>query len=615
MKLSRRSFVTNASSAGLIMYAPPLFAYEHGKPYKDFPVTVCFGSRKEFEGELSIVEGSLPNDLYGHVFIMESLNQPEHINLVSSRGAISRIDFDKPGSASIYRRMLDTPSVVAQNALRGTEEEFIQLGKLFFMSTKLGIVNGCNTAFTRLPDGQLAAAYDAGEPYLLDPTTLEVKTPIGGHSEWDSALPAPLEAIVCKDWPFKFVRASAHPKYDDNTGEFISVNFSVGFNSQKWGPLAGKLNLTSWRLSGAFKKWHVVTPNGSPVVIKGAVHTICMTRNHLIVVDAPFGLDILRVLNIPHSSYPQGNFTTLWIIRREDMQQSAEKIVARPVMLAKEWEHLEPNFDDYGGEIVLYGASSPASDFSEMIRDEDVLIDGTKPPKELRGMICAPMDQGEIGCFHIQVEKNGARLLPEKTTFVTNERIGWHIALQAFKNNDRTPEEFTHMYWTSLGYHPQLATKNVFRLYKNYKYRKVPLNELPTEPIPPSLFAVNCRTMEITSEYQAEEGVFISSPQFIPRRGSRDDEDGYILCTAGSDTDGDQLWLFDARDVGKGPICKLAHEDMDTAFSLHTTWMPSMSRYSLDYKISSYDNYNQFVEKKSESIQKMFNEKIYPRFG
>lgn len=615
MKISRRSFVENASSMSLLGLSSPLIGSPFNHVSSDFPTSVCFGSRKEFEGELTVTEGALPEDLQGHAFIMESLNQPHFTNLISSRGAISRIDFDTAGKASIFRRMIDTPSVVAQNSLIGTKEEFKPMGQLFYMNWSLGIVNGCNTAFTRLADGQLAATYDAGEPYLIDSRTLEIKTPIGGREEWDAALPRPLEAIIGKNWPFKFTRASAHPKFDEKTGEFISVNFSVGLNSKAWGSLAGKLNLVSWRLTGALKRWHVVTPEGNPVVIRGAVHTICMTKNHLVVSDAPFGLDVLRVLGIPHTSQPQGDKTTLWIIRRKDMQENKERIVARPVTLEKEWEHLEPNYDDYDGEIVLHGASSPASDFSEMIRKEDVLLDGTKPPQKLLGMICAPMDRGEIGRFHIRVSDQKAQLIPEKTVFLSNERVGWHIALQAFKNNDRTPDEFTHMYWTSLGYHPQLATKNVYKLYKNYKYRNVPLQDLPTEAVPPSLFSVNCRTMEITSEYQADPGVFISSPQFIPRIGSSDDQDGYILCTASSDTAGDGLWLFDAKDVGKGPICKMTHKDLDTAFTVHTTWMPQINSYSLNYKISSYDNYHPFAEKKSELVKEVFEKEIYPRFG
>lgn len=53
--------------------------------------------------------------------------------------------------------------------------------------------------------------------------------------------------------------------------------------------------------------------------------------------------------------------------------------------------------------------------------------------------------------------------------------------------------------------------------------------------------------------------------------------DGFIVCTvvgagARRSSSGDELWIFRAGELSKGPVCKLGHPELDFALTLHTAW-------------------------------------------
>ena len=369
MESKRRSFI---KKTGLLGFTSALGLSKESqaladKEVVDFPKAVCSGTTQKLDTHLDILWGSLPDDIYGHCFIMESVNTKEQLNLSASQGAIVRVDFNDTG-ASVKKRALETPSVVVKNALEGTRHSFKPYANLFYMSFQVGLVNFCNTAFCELPDSQLAATYDAGVPYLINPKTLEVVTPIGAKDEWDGVIPKGLEKVVFRNWPFKFVRSTAHPRFDEQTNDFFSVNFSMGIPNSPIGGLKARLNLVKWGLSGALEKWEVVDARGRSIAIKGAVHSMCISRNFIVIVDSPFKIEYLKVLGLTNRGQAASPDTTLWIIDRNNIDEQSHKVKAVKCILNKEWQHIECDYEDDGSELTLIGASSPASDFSECVR-------------------------------------------------------------------------------------------------------------------------------------------------------------------------------------------------------------------------------------------------------
>ena len=155
--------------------------------------------------------------------------------------------------------------------------------------------NFCNTNFVSIGGNRLGISYDAGRPFEIDPQTLEVRTPIGGNHEWRSALPK-IAGFVSRKWPFKLLRATAHPYFDQQTGEFFSVNFDTSINTALGTFGSTFLNIMKWDGKTDIKAWQVLDIKGKPIRIKEAVHSICITRHHIIIIDTPFSLEIEQLL-------------------------------------------------------------------------------------------------------------------------------------------------------------------------------------------------------------------------------------------------------------------------------------------------------------------------------
>lgn len=134
--------------------------------------------------------------------------------------------------------------------------KFFDIG-LARMSPLLGSRNSLNTAFLPLPcaDGttRLAATWDAGRPYEINPFTLELVGPIGWYKNWEfiADLPDFIDNLaqgqeeVPQDFaeeaqppgspgeedfpselggPFYTILTAAHSQFDPDTSEFFSVN-------------------------------------------------------------------------------------------------------------------------------------------------------------------------------------------------------------------------------------------------------------------------------------------------------------------------------------------------------------------------------------------------------
>lgn len=208
---------------------------------------LTFASREPIDVDLNILEGKLPDDLYGHVFVNSpagTVNSPTPIpeylpdGKVSSEygemifngdGMVFRIDLNTPGKIHVKSGMMKPPCYYADLATRygttyyndGLFFKGMGMGRTSF---KMGSRNQLNTALSafRFPGDKhtrITANFDAGRPYELNPETLEVKTPIGANSEWLGEFPGAME------YTFPLFQATAHPSFDPVTKEFFTVNF------------------------------------------------------------------------------------------------------------------------------------------------------------------------------------------------------------------------------------------------------------------------------------------------------------------------------------------------------------------------------------------------------
>lgn len=205
-------------------------------------------SREEYEGFLQVKEGTLPTDIHGAFLVslpVGSVNSgglpfPSHLPdgkhnpefgspIMNGDGMIIQIDLNQSPLPKIKTKLMKPPCFFADEATKAGTEHHGLMGFHNMGITRLSMVFGArnelNTAvqpvkFKNQKQGSLMATYDVGRPYLLDPKSLELITPVGKASEWMTAEPPMVP------WPFGIVQTSAHPVFDPISQELFTVNYS-----------------------------------------------------------------------------------------------------------------------------------------------------------------------------------------------------------------------------------------------------------------------------------------------------------------------------------------------------------------------------------------------------
>jgi carotenoid cleavage dioxygenase-like enzyme len=364
---------------------------------------VEFGKDEVPPLQFQCTAGTLPTDLQGHVFIAAPVGfvdapYGKGTPVFNGDGMTYRIDFDQPGVACLHSRIARTPCFYADEATRTepnyAKDGFSNLGFMRFSLT-LGLRNELNTAFLPMPalstnngaatgGDRLLVTYDAGRPYELDPSTLELVTPVGSNKEWRGAAPL--------NFPFAPVLSTAHPAFDPFTQEVFTVNYgrSVGnllntipflFEADElpqeiemmlsgFASLIGSqaivqesfalfsgifqgvvqpiqrffeqvtgidvqnfVYLIRWDGIGNLERWKLILSDGTSVKIEQSMHQIGVTKDYVVLMDTSFKVGLEQVLNNPFPeskefekflrmllTRPQLPDTTLYIVRRDQLK-------------------------------------------------------------------------------------------------------------------------------------------------------------------------------------------------------------------------------------------------------------------------------------------------------
>ncbi|MEM8526143.1 MAG: carotenoid oxygenase family protein [Bacteroidota bacterium] len=425
----------------------------------------------------------------------------------------------------------------------------------------------------------------------------------------------------------------------------------------------GKRNgtfLLRWK-DNKVHQWKVVdAKTGKKIVINQCMHQNNISKDYLILSDSAFKFsgDIMLTNPFPHNkkldrtlrqlaAYPQMPQTPIFIIKRSDLDPSQETIKAHKVVIDLEVVHFSPNYLNPNGQITLHTAHNAASCAAEWIRpyDELVIDQGVEVFENTIGLMATgEMDIGRIGKFVIDGEKG--KIIHQKKIHLTGSEDGsenggahtWGIALHTYRDiisSTSVVDEVEQIYWQSYGTDPRFLTKFLENLYFDYKHRIIPVDELikkNRQKIPFCLLRQNTKTMEAEDYYLFNYNENFRSLQFIPRdrRGQYTDgidlaTDGYIFCTmvnGSEDVSVDEytreVWIFDAKDLKAGPVCKLSHPDMNYAFTIHSTWMENCQSQNSEYQVDIIDDIqysiNRYTKLKRRFYTKFMKEHVYPYF-
>ena len=134
------------------------------------------------------------------------------------------------------------------------------------------------------------------------------------------------------------------------------------------------------------------------------------------------------------------------------------------------------------------------------------------------------------------------------------------------------------------GFRPEAITQKMLALYGDRVDRTLmPADETTPRSSPPSL-----PDLEVVAVHELAMDDFPTSPIFVPRDPGADPSrsryagsqpgghDGFVVVPILND-DGFRVEVFDAADVGRGPLAVASAPGMHVPFLLHAAWMPRRS--------------------------------------
>ena len=426
------------------------------------------------------------------------------------------------------------------------------------------------------------------------------------------------------------------------------------------------VNLICWDDRGSIKKWQLVNPDGSPIEIRQSIHQIGVSEDYVILLDTSFTIGIEHIIGdfpLLIENYQRGGFaseeecrkwlreifqselkpaidSTFYIVRRDDLKDETEPVVAHQITIPGEASHFLVDYDNSDRKITLHIAHIAAWHVAEWMRSHD---ESPYPDKRLRdnlsGMQQCEMDISRMGRYEIDLSNEKPKVVAQKV--ITDDLCTWGPGLFAYldrlPSTGMTPKKLDNIYWISFGLWDDLMTDYMYKLYQDYEYRIVPLEDLLNKGkagIPATLFRLNTssnESMAIADYYEFPENHIVLSPQFVPRAaGEESSLDGYIFCLVFA-PQGDEIWVFDAANLQE-PICKLNYPELNFSFSLHSTWLPNISDRQSDSSYSIREDYQDSIEQLlefldeslpipdlikeplSKAIKYLFENQIYPEF-
>lgn len=520
---------------------------------------------------LQILAGELPTDLAGHVFI-QSLALGETDAGLSGDPLIWRIDLNG-NQPRITSRILRTTDYLLGQAVAGTAFAFEPRGVMRL--GPLGLQNQPNTAFVLMDGNRFFATVDGGRPWELDPKTLNPISPLGRLDDYRSLGSATgLNDPLCP-----MVITSAHPPYDPETGEYYGVAMSIAGV-----PGAGFFEVLCWSGNGAISRVPLVLADGQPLLISQNAHQLCVTRHHLVILDAAGTIEPGKLSSPPNSeaagiAVAPNPDSHLYIVSREDLRRNSRAVRARRVVIPREAGHFMVDYDSSPSRLVVHVPHTSASDFAEWVQPYDVHPSTQQPVRKELVNAITPVcyDAGVIGRYEIDAE----------TGDVLVERIfyndwTWGSGGLTTRNPRTSNSTLGDVYHANSGFPTDLAVERVYSGFTDHPHRLTDVTALPWDGVPSNLARVDHDRGVVVDGYWFSGDRFGWTPTFVPRNGTgTGSTDGYIVSVVYSDDSsedsaGTEIWIFDAARLSSGPVARLGRADLAIPLTLHSVWLDSL---------------------------------------
>ncbi|MBM3662960.1 MAG: carotenoid oxygenase [Actinobacteria bacterium] len=498
--------------------------------------------------DLEVVAGAWPEGVRGDVVFSAPQVATDLPFALFGFGVMCRLSL-RPGQhgAAADRfawraSVIDSPSQRLHAAAAST----FRPGPTGYMSS-FGFPNATNTA--PLPwDGRLFATWDVGRPVELDPTDLTFLGDVGSQRSWgDATLPG--NNVL----PFYF--STAHPVIDPERQCLWTVKQSFNLDGST------QLHVVHWDgLGTEVSVWPIT--NG---VLFGSSHTVSQTRDYLVLADSGnFKADPGEMAGGPRTVTIDDD-AAVYLVRKDALLESPvgtphEGAVFR---VAPTTGHYYACWDDADGVRVL---------FEHM----DRMDLGLKLEPGDLDALGRPVDPGLIGFYNTAMAPSTVSEVlydpvtgQQKVEAHHRDEWSWNLELSAMDWSLESLENPVLHHIAYQGYRPGTVSRRALDLYGDR------IGPLPGEDTPGSLVSFQRGSLDVHSRWEYPDvNDHITSPAFAPDlEQARGGQHGWVVLPVLSD-EGFRVELFDAGEVGRGPVAVLASPGRECVpVLLHSAWM------------------------------------------
>ena len=544
--------------------------------------------------DAEIYEGTWPENLSGHVFIVSPYHRKNDRHLFTGEGVIIKWDLQpQEGKIQIHSNKLKTWD---------SFWHFVH-GKLMpkaFFPAKLGlfgVAEIANTAIVNM-DGRLILTADAGRYWEIDPNTLETITPIGYFDEHIVSVPISF---------FPMVANTAHPFYEPKIKELITCELKTKpRQGNLFTDMVSAAYITFWdgkhkdskdKNHTGIRHWEL-----DGTVLDGSPHTTIVTEELVMIPDMPFQMGVAKLLGVkipPRSAYPK---TQIHVVNRQALLPDKPNVPSHLVTFDGDSYHFLCNYHHIDGEIRMVAIQQATISLTEAIQPGDVKhFSGDRYPDVYYGVPW--MFAFDPGVLRKVVIKD-AQVIREEA-FI---HPGWFTTMlyTADPRELSNREGYSAIYQVYAGYQQDFISRRQYLSFRDHENRILTDKQLPQADLPSVLAKIpldqNWQKLteqleteqkqnpnicvadlgkELVDFYVCPEEHVLDSIQFIPQ-----DNRGYILTTVFTPT-GLEAWLFAADNLQQGAIAKLSlSEDINFGFTLHSEYFDKITPRESTYNVN-----------------------------
>lgn len=503
--------------------------------------------------DLTVLSGTWPAAISGEMFL--SAPHPDGFDAPHpffSTGVTYRLSLEPgrhgaaPDSFAWRTARVDTPS-----ARLMAKRPDLFTASMIGTASPFGYVNAANTA--PLPWGdRLFHTWDAGRPVEIDPRTMGFLGEVGHRSQWQEMMPYPVLPMVM---------STAHPVIDPERDVLWSVNTA-------W----GMLNVVRWDGEGPVQQWPIVD-----AAIPQSVHTITQTRDWLVVADCAFKVEP-QVMAGGRRTEPANASGPVYLIRKADLEATppGTPVTGQRHEVAPENNHYYASWDDSDGIAVLFEHTQDA-DIAITQRPGDVDALGRPCDPALAGLYGFPMSPDRTTMVVFDPERGAQVHLAE----MYEPGLLWTRQLNAMDWSTEGRTRPTVHHTVHQGFRPEGITQEMLALYSD----RVDRSLMPSDETSPLVVTCSMPDLDVVSVHELAMDDFPTSPIFVPRDPGADPaksahsgtdpggHDGFVVVPVLNDA-GFRVEVFDAADVGAGPLAVIGAPGATVPFVLHSAWMP-----------------------------------------